>query len=480
MPHKPLLSTVIVGAALATTTPAFADFTPTEALERYFDSAEAFGSTVSVELKEGLAGTVRWTGITVTDTKSGSTTTIDWMEASPIDEDTVKVLFGPKLAVQGRDLDGADAISLEMEMIDHQTIMSETGSLTNMEFTGERLHLFTTTSDAEMPLSMEMIFEDLSGNYAIDGETNASGAAKTGAVSVTYGIDEDGMSLSSTTQLASTEVSFDADLPQSGEFDGYLTGAQNATMTYAFNDATSQTSFQGEDGSSGSIASVIALSAGTLTVQDGAFALLGEAQDISYKVQPPMPGFPEMAATMKSATANMSLTVGAAGELAPMAMAMTLEDLELGESVWAMFDPSGAIPRTPATLRLDLGAEALWLTDDFEAAMTNGEPPLMPQSLVLRDLYLTLGGASVSANGEGILSAQTGLPSGTAQVELKGVLTLIQTLSEIGIVPVPQAMMAQGMLPQFTRPGGDGSDHMISDIEAMPDGSIFVNGTRIK
>jgi hypothetical protein len=243
---------------------------------------------------------------------------------------------------------------------------------------------------------------------------------------------------------------------------------------------TSRTSFDDGEGAGGWINSNVALSAGTFTIRDGAFALLGEAQDISYTGQPPMPGFPEMSASMANATMNMSMTFGKAGEVAPMALAMTMEELVVDETIWGMFDPTGAIPREPATLRIDLGAEALWMNESIEAAIENEQPPFMPQSMVLRELFLTVGGASIGATGEGILSAQTGQPSGTAQVELKGVLGLIQTLSEIGLIPVPQAMMAQGMLPQFTRPGPDGDDHMISDIEAMPDGSIFVNGTRVK
>jgi len=362
----------------------------------------------------------------------------------------------------------------------NQVIMSEEGDLLNASWTGDRMTMTSTSMDPDVPLNMNMTVSDLSAAYAFEGETYIEGSAASGQLDLSYGIVDEDMSFASENSIASTQMSFSSDIPQDENFEGFLDGSLNSTVTYTFDDMTSRTSFDDGEGASGWIASDVELSAGTFSVRDGAFALLGEAQGISYQGQPPMPGFPEMGASMASATMNMSMTFGKAQELAPMALAMTLEELVLDETIWGMFDPTGAISREPATLRLDLGAEALWMGESVEAALESGQPPFIPQNVALRELFLTLGGASLAATGEGMMSAQTGQPSGTAQIELKGILALIQSLSEIGLIPVPQAMMAQGMLPQFTRPGPDGDDHMISDIEAMPDGAIFVNGTRVK
>jgi len=388
--------------------PAFADFTPKEALERYFGTAEAMGSTVSVDLKEEINGTVRWTGIVI-----------------------------PKITIVGDDPTGEmPPINFDMDLVNNQVIMSEAGDLVNAAYSGERMSLKSVSNDPDLPLTLNMMVEDLVADYALDGEALFDGSASSGDLT-------------------------------------------NAAVSYSFKDIVSNIKFSGDEGD-GWINSSIGLSAGSFSAESGAFALNGEAQDLVYQGQLPLPGFPELSASMESAMMNMSMTAGKPGEVAPMAIAMTLEELVVGDAIWGMFDPTGAIPREPATLRFDLGAEALWMSDDIESSMTSGQPPFMPQSMALRELFLTVGGASISATGDGILSQQTGQPSGAATVELKGVLTLITTLSEIGLVPVPQAMMAQGMLPQFTRPGPDGSDHLISDIEAMPDGSILVNGTRIK
>ena len=481
MPTKLTLSTAIIGSSLIGITPAFADFTPNQALERYFETAEAMGSTVSVELKQEIDGKTRWSGIVITDEKSGSKSSMDWLEASAIDADTVKIAIGPKMRVEAKD-PGEDipAIVFDVDFLENQVIMAEDGDLLNASYSGEKVTLASVSSDPEIPLDMDITISDLLAAYSLDGETYAEGSASSGQMQLSYAIDDGELAFSSDTSVASTEMSFKSDLPQNADYTGFLDGRQNGTVTYTFNDMTSRTSFDDGEGTGGWIDSAVDLSAGTFSVRDGAFALLGEAQGISYTGQPPMPGFPEVSASMASATMNMSMTFGKAGEVAPMAIAMTMEELVLDEAIWGMFDPTGVIPREPATLRIDLGAEALWMSENIEAAIENEQPPFMPQSMELRELFLTLGGASISATGSGILSAQTGQPSGAAQIEMKGVLALIQSLSEIGLIPVPQAMMAQGMLPQFTKPGPDGDDHLISDIEAMPDGSILVNGTRVK
>lgn len=475
-----LFSTALVGATLAGLSPAFADFTPSEALERYIESAEAFGSTVTVDLKEEINGNVRWTGVVFTEEKSGSTSTIEWLEAVPVDDDTVKIILGSTIIVEAANPTDDGTMKLEMDLIDNQVILTEVGEQINASYSGEKMEMVSISNDPELPFTMNMSVEDIVAAYTFGDETRIEGMASTGPLSMSYGIEDEEMNFRSDTTFASSETSFDADIPEDGKYEGFLSGAQNAAISYSFNDMTTRTTFVGGPEGDGWINSTAALSAGTLTVQDGAFAMLGEAQDIAYSGQPPMPGIPEMSASMKSATLNMNMTVGKPGSTAPMAVAMTMEELELGETAWGMFDPTGAIPREPATLRLDLGADALWMLNDLETAAATGTPPFIPQSVVLRELFLTLGGASVSAKGEGMLSQQTGQPSGTAHIELKGVLTLVQTLSEIGLVPVPQAMMAQGMLPQFARPGPDGEDHFISEIEAMPDGSIHVNGMRVK
>jgi len=481
VPQKFLFSTALISASLANLAPAYADFTPTEALERYFETAEALGSAVSVNQKENFSGTVRWSGIVITDTSSGSRSTMDWLEVSPVDPDTVRVLIGPRVTVEARDPGNERPVTVfDIDMLNNQVIMTEEGVRLNASYSGDKITLTSVASYPDMPLDMNVTISELLAAYAFEGETYVEGSASSGEMEITYGLEDGEIAFSSDTSIASLNMSFSSDIPQDADYSGFLDGKQNGTVTYMFNDMSSRTSFNDGEGGAGWIRSVVDLSTGTFALRDGAFALLGEAQGIAYTGQPPLPGFPELSASLASATMNMSMTFGKAGELAPMALAMSMEDLVLDEAIWGMFDPTGAIPRQPATLRIDLGAEALWMSDSFGTALQNEQPPFIPQSMELRDLFLTFGGASFAATGEGILSAQTGQPSGTAQMELNGVLSLIDTLSQIGLIPVAQAMMARGMLPQFTRPGPDGPDHLISDIEAMPDGSIFVNGTRVK
>ncbi len=482
-PLKPrfLLTSALVSASLAGTTPAFADLSPTDALERYLDMAEAMGSDLTVEEKTQDGETIIWRGITTTDPKTGSTATLESLTASPVDDNTVRIDLGPSIIANILDEAGdMPPFRFDIALVDNQVTLSEDGARLNASYSGKSMTMSSSSDTQDIPLKLNMSAMDMFGTYAFEGNTRVDGSFTSGPMDIIYAIADDEMNLLSNSKIASTEMSFGTDLPEDGEMAAFVDGDKNGSFTYTFKDIATKTSFAEDGVPAASIESNAALAAGTMTIQDGAFALLGDANDLSYTVQPPIPGMPPMSASMASATANMTMTAGEAGETAPMAIAFTLNELVLDDAVWNMFDPTGAIPRDPATLRLDLGADLTWMVDDFEDAAQNGAPPFIPESMELRELFLTLGGATISASGQGTMSMATGVPSGTATIDLKGVTTLITTLSQIGLVPVPQAMMAQGMLPQFTRPGPDGGDHMISDIEAKPDGSIYVNGTRIK
>ena len=483
MLQKPLFTTAFIGAAFVGLSPAFADLSPNQALERYFDLSTSMGAELSVGLKEELNGVVRWRDVVISNDIDGavSTSTLDWIEAAPENKDTVKITIGPKAFVETVSPDASEPpINFEMKFKDNEIFVSEEGELLNWTYAMDQVTMQSISADQNAPFDMTVTMNDMTGRYELNGETYLEGGANFGSIEMEMMVDEDDTQGNILFNASSAVVDFSADLPENEDYSGYLTGEKNANLTYKIADYVWDTNFNSPDDGNVAFRASTGLSAGTLTVQEGAIAILGETQDIAYAIQPPIPGMPQMNASAKGMNANGSITIGKPGEVAPMAMALSIEDLVLDDAIWGMFDPTGAIPRDPASLRLDFSADALWLTDDFMSSAESGEPPLMPQSLELSELFLTVGGASITASGSGVLSAETGVPSGAGTLELRGVLGLIQTMSQAGLIPVPQAMMAQGMLPQFTRPGDDGSDHLISDLEARPDGSIYVNGTRVK
>lgn len=166
-----------------------------------------------------------------------------------------------------------------------------------------------------------------------------------------------------------------------------------------------------------------------------------------------------------------------------------LEQLTLGDGVWSMFDPAGAIPRDPADLTIDVVGQITSAVDfvdfaELEAAFSGETFPVTLNGLTINALDLALAGASATGSGAITfagtdMSSFEGLrPDGSAQVEITGANTLLDTLVAAGLLPESQAGMTRMMMGMFTRVTGD--DQVTSEVEVSEDGQIRVNGERVR
>ena len=99
-------------------------------------------------------------------------------------------------------------------------------------------------------------------------------------------------------------------------------------------------------------------------------------------------------------------------------------DLDLADGVWALFDPSGLLPRDPATLILDTKGTATLTRDLVDDSVTDSTPPGLLNSLDLTQLLLRLAGAEVTAQGgftfdNSDKTTFPGMPLPTGKMELQ-------------------------------------------------------------
>ena len=169
-----------------------------------------------------------------------------------------------------------------------------------------------------------------------------------------------------------------------------------------------------------------------------------------------------------------------------------LVDVVLPDDVWAMADPSGELPRGPATVILDLLGSVNLPSDLFSMETMFGYmmggpmEAVQPVSLDVRELQVRAGGAELTGIGSFTfdpddLDTFDGLPrpEGTLDLALSGGNALLDTLVGMGIIPEDQAMAARMVLALFARPG-EGPDQLLSTLEVREDGSVFANGMRIQ
>lgn len=190
-------------------------------------------------------------------------------------------------------------------------------------------------------------------------------------------------------------------------------------------------------------------------------------------------------------SADMLVPVMRADSAQPFRLAYALEGVTLADGIWALFDPTGQLPRDPASLVLDVAGDAILTGNLFDpttgqpqtddsGAVTPPAPPFVPQDLTINRIALDAAGASAEITGSLDFGADPARPVGTLNGTFAGVNGLMDTLVTMGLVPQEQMMGVRMMLTMFARPDADNPDRLTSQIEFRENGSIFANGQQVR
>ena len=219
-----------------------------------------------------------------------------------------------------------------------------------------------------------------------------------------------------------------------------------------------------------------------ITVEDGSFRYLTEFGAGSYQITPdpsvmPMPPFD---ISMAGGIIEVAAPVAPSEEPQDVKLLLRLQELVLGETLWAMVDPEQLIPREPFELELDALAR-MQLARSIAAAPRITNPMQMGQveSVDLNTLHIAGGGADISASGAVTVdnSARFPMPEGSVDVRVEGVQALARKLVDLGLIQQAQMGMAMGMMMAFAQPAGE--DVFTSTIE-FRDGRILANGEPVR
>ncbi len=185
-----------------------------------------------------------------------------------------------------------------------------------------------------------------------------------------------------------------------------------------------------------------------------------------------------------AASTRVALSFPAVAEPEPSDFSMILDyqDVAISDGLWSMVDPSGAVPRDPITLQLDISGLAQMFTDMVSLDPTTlAGPPGELRSLSLNTLNVAAGGATLT--GSGSAEFQPGafppMPVGSVDLGLDGLNGLLDALTTAGLLPVEQAGMARAMVGMFARPGA-GPDTLETTIDFLPGGGIAANGVPLQ
>jgi hypothetical protein len=197
--------------------------------------------------------------------------------------------------------------------------------------------------------------------------------------------------------------------------------------------------------------------------------------------------FPEVVVSFAESAFNVLVPASKSDTPQDFAYLTKVVDLTVSDDVWGLFDPAAVLSRDPATIVVDVKGTGRWFQDimDPEAEMDGMEPPGQIDTVDLTQVLVKAAGAEVAASGaleidnSGATTFQgMPAPTGTINVDIKGVNKLIDNLIAMGILPEDQAMGARMMLGVFTRPGAE-PDQVTSVIE-FKDGGLFANGQQLQ
>lgn len=221
-----------------------------------------------------------------------------------------------------------------------------------------------------------------------------------------------------------------------------------------------------------------------------ALSAASRSQGVSYVVEGAGLPVPRLQAALTESELALEFPLSEGEEARPFALRLLLSGLTLNEEVWALFDPESRLARDAAEILVALEGRVRLLADltDAEAqaaAEEAGETPVEIEDATLT-LRLDALGATVDAGGEfSFDNADTTTfggvpaPTGTLTIESTGIDALLDTLTDMGLVPPDQLVPARLMLGLFARPDGEGgyTSEIAVDGET---GEVTANGQRLR
>jgi hypothetical protein len=212
--------------------------------------------------------------------------------------------------------------------------------------------------------------------------------------------------------------------------------------------------------------------------------LAGGGKNVSATLSGADLPFPEVNVSYAESGFNVTMPLAKGDAPQDFSFLTKIVDLQISEEIWAMLDPTGAVPHDPATLVIDTTGTAL-LKADLMASADGATPDAELHSLNVNDLTARVAGAELTGTGAFTfdntdLITFGGMPAPTGKLELKlmGGNGLLDALVSMGMLSEDDAMGARMMIAMFANPGA-GDDELTSVLE-FKDKGFFANGQQLQ
>lgn len=483
-----------VCAALLSGTAAFADVTPEQVWQAWEKGYETYGYDVTVGKSDRAGDVLTISDVKLVNSVEGSSfdMTIPEIRLRDRGDGSVEASVSEKMTGIARaDVPNEPPVELDMVMTQTGTKLVVSGTPEDMiyDIDAPKITLEmdqASTQDKNLPIKIWLSMENTTGRYEmLKGDADSvKSSVKTGLVKYSAsGADpESGGTFNFDGEF--TDVTYDGDfLLPSGvpmeKLDEALNAGAKIEMAIKFASSSHSVNIDSPDGPVSQKSSGEGGNLDMTFSKEGMHfsgASKGSALEMTTKELP----FPVKLA-IDSADMDFMMPVSKDEAAQPFKAKLSLNGLTATDDLWNMFDPTGKLPRDPATLAIDLSGQMTLGADLFSPEVAKmPSPPIEVKTVDINRLKLSMVGADL--NGTGSLEIRNGgplpMPKGVIDLTLSGANGLMDKLVEMGLVPQDQIMFARMMLGLYAKPTGE--DAYESKVEFKDGGEILVNGQRVQ
>lgn len=484
--------------ALVAANPALADVTPEEVWQNWQDFYSSSGSTVASASAERDGDTLVVTDFTASlkEGSAQSETSIAEIRLRDTGDGAVEITMSDEIGFtsSGPGVDGAPAFDAEGTL----RLPGMTGTVSGAA--GDMTYAFVAPSiemeilpkeDGKEAGKITMLLSNAKSTSRISGPADAtqidsSFDAATAALNIEVAEGETNMMGSlNAADLAGKVTGNFAGLEEEDVTKALGLGfAIDASLTYgALNydfDVTDEAGPANLTGGSEGGAFQVAMDAARILFS-------GSGKNVVATLSGAQLPFPELTLSYAESGFNLTMPVSKADAPQDFAFLTRIVDLEVSEDLWAMIDPTGAVPHDPATLVIDTAGKVL-LKSDLMADPAEGSemaPDAELHALDVRDVTARIAGAELTGAGAFTfdntdMTTFDGVPTPTGKLDLKlvGGNTLLDKLVAMGLLTEDDAMGARMMMAMFAK-AADGEDTLTSTLE-FKDKHFYANGQQLQ
>lgn len=486
------------GAALlafAAASPAQADVTPEEVWQTWQDFMSSGGATVSTGSVARDGDTLVITDLKTSYAKDGGTgeSAIAEVRLRDKGDGSVELTLSEEASftTSAPGIDGGKAMGANGTMKMPGLVGTVSGSADQMAYAFDMPSIdfaIEPTEDGQPAGKIGLLLSGGSSTYQLSGPAEAKvldGSFAAASAAATLEVKDEGTDVIGSFNLADLTGTLKSNSAGLEEEDiavalakGFAVdlGVKIGAMSYDF-DITDETGPAKLIGGSQGGSFQLAMDAARLI-------LAGDQKAVENTFSGAQLPFPEVKLSYAESAFNLTMPLSKGDEAKDFAFLTKIVDLQVSEDIWAMFDPTGALPHDPATVVVDTTGQVR-LTADLMSTPDGAQPEGGLLSLNVNDLTARFAGAALTGKGAFTfdntdLETYDGMPAptGTLDMTLTGGNGLLDKLVAMGLVPEDQAMGARMMIAMFAK-AGEGEDVLTSTLE-FKDKHFYANGQQLQ